>query len=213
MRAYRSAFLLCCCLLAACGGDKSAAGGASGEDGLPKPAAASGSVTGMPNPGVAVAHPAADSAQVPVAEQPPATNESPIENSDATAPIDQADDAQQAMSVLRNYYAAINARDLATAYALWGDGGRASGQTPQQFAAGFSATSGVSMELGTPGRIEGAAGSRYIEIPLTLETRQADGSLRRYAGTYTLRRSVVDGATPAQQSWHIASADLRAIVQ
>ena len=59
MHAHRFAFLLACGLLVACGGDKAGANAAAGEDGLPKPAAASGSVTGMPNPGVADARPAA----------------------------------------------------------------------------------------------------------------------------------------------------------
>ena len=65
MRAHRYAFLLCCGLLAACGGDKTANSGTPGDDGLPKPAAASGSVTGMPNPGVAQARPAASEPQAP----------------------------------------------------------------------------------------------------------------------------------------------------
>lgn len=58
-QASRFAALLGCCLLAACGGDdKAGTANAAGEDGLPRPAAASGSVTGMPNPGVADARPA-----------------------------------------------------------------------------------------------------------------------------------------------------------
>jgi hypothetical protein len=65
MHAYRLALLMSCCLLAACGGDKAGTDGAQGEDGLPKPAAAGGSVTGMPNPGVAEARPAASAAQQP----------------------------------------------------------------------------------------------------------------------------------------------------
>ena len=45
-------------LLVACGGDKAgAASGATGDNGLPKPGAVSGSVTGMPNPGTASAPP------------------------------------------------------------------------------------------------------------------------------------------------------------
>lgn len=63
MRTHRIAssiggVLLCCCLLAACGSDQSAADSAQGDDGLPKPAAAGRSVTGMPDPGVASARPA-----------------------------------------------------------------------------------------------------------------------------------------------------------
>lgn len=63
MRLHRVVFLLSCVLLAACGGDKAGAEGAPGEDGLPRPAAASGSVTGMPNPGVADTRPEAAAAQ------------------------------------------------------------------------------------------------------------------------------------------------------
>ena len=65
MHAYRFALLFSCCLLAACGGDKAGANGAQGDDGLPKPAAAAGSVTGMPDPGVAESRPAVSVAQAP----------------------------------------------------------------------------------------------------------------------------------------------------
>lgn len=59
MHMLRIAFLLCCGLLAACGGDKTGTVGAGADDGLPKPAATTGSVTGMPDPGVADRRPAA----------------------------------------------------------------------------------------------------------------------------------------------------------
>jgi len=209
MRMHHFSIALACALLAACGGDKAAAtDGAQGESVLPKPATAGHSVTGMPDPGVA------NPQMPPAAVQAPDIVELPDEaESDAAPSVDEADDAQQAVSALRAYYAAINARDFAAAHAQWSDGGRASGQSPEQFAAGFAGTDGVSVQIGSPGRIEGAAGSRYIEIPVSLEARQADGSMRRYAGDYALRRSVVDGATPEQQAWHIASADLREVPQ
>lgn len=50
-----------CLLLAACGSDNAAAPSQqSGEETLPKPDAAAGSVTGMPNPGAPLAPPPAD---------------------------------------------------------------------------------------------------------------------------------------------------------
>jgi hypothetical protein len=118
---------------------------------------------------------------------------------------------QDAVSVVRDYYAAIDARQFARAYALWSGGGNASGQTPQQFAGGFADTTQVVVETGAPGRIDAAAGSRYIEVPVAVRATHADSSIHRYVGAYTLRRAVVDGASAEQRAWRIASADLREV--
>ena len=200
--------LLCTCfLLAACGGKGDGRDDAATADGsLPIPAGTPRSVTGMPDPGRPLAVPAGEAIPSGATAEADAAPTEPLagdESGDATPGPDAA------VEVVRRYYAAINARDYASAHALWGDGGRASGQDAQQFAAGFAATTGVSVQIGAPGGIEGAAGSRYIQVPVTLDATQADGSHRRYAGSYTLRLAVVDGATPEQRSWHIASADLR----
>lgn len=200
--------LLCTCfLLAACGGKGDGRDDAATADGsLPVPAGTPRSVTGMPDPGRPLAVPAGEAVPAGAtaeADAPPTEPMAGDESGDATPGTDAA------VEVVRRYYAAINARDYASAHALWGDDGRASGQDAQQFAAGFAATTGVSVQIGAPGGIEGAAGSRYIQVPVTLDATQADGTHRRYAGSYTLRLAVVDGATPEQRSWHIASADLR----
>ncbi len=119
--------------------------------------------------------------------------------------------AADAVALVRDYYAAINARQFQRAYALWSDGGQASGQTAQQFADGFAGTREVSVELGAPGRQDAGAGQRYIEVPVAIRATQADGSVRRFAGSYVLHRAVVDGATAEQRSWRIRSADLREV--
>ena len=67
--------------------------------------------------------------------------------------------------------------------------------------------------LDAPARVDGAMGSRYIEVPGAVEAPARDGTVRRYVGAYTLRRSVVDGATPEQRAWRLASADLRELAQ
>ena len=111
--------------------------------------------------------------------------------------------------VVRDYYAAIAARDYGRAYRLWSDGGRASNQSPQQFANGFADTTGSSVEIGTPGDEDAGAGQRYIEIPVTVTATHADGSRHRYAGSYILHRTVVDGASAEDRAWRISSAKLR----
>jgi len=197
---------LFCLLLAACGSDKNATSSSSNADeSLPKPETAAGSVTGMPNPGTPSALPApADNLAIGNENPDIATEDTPALDSE----LSTLASSDAAVLVLREYYAAINARDYGKAYAQWSGGGRASGQSPQQFADGYATTQGVSVVLGEPGPIEGAAGSRYVQIPATLDATQADGSIRHYTGTFTLRMTMVDGASEAQRSWHIASADL-----
>jgi hypothetical protein len=114
-----------------------------------------------------------------------------------------------AVAVVREYYRAIDSLDYAHAWSLWSDGGRSSGQTLQQFADGFANTAHVVIDTGAPGAMEAAAGSRFIQVPVTIEATTRDGGTQRYSGTYTLRRAMVNGATPEQRAWRIASASLR----
>lgn len=229
--------MLAAALLAACGGDKTAAGRSAvdgvADEQLPTPAGAPGSaVTGMPNapgPGQVgegqvgpgpIGPPVTEPGTVALDENGNPLPSAGVPVDPATLPPPQdpaypvAEDeptAQDAVAAVRDYYAAINAQNYAQAFALWSDGGRATGQSPQQFADGFARTSGVSVEVMAPGRIDAAAGSRHIEVPVTLTAVQDDGSERKYAGRYTLRRAVVEGATPEQRAWRIVSADLREV--
>jgi len=133
---------------------------------------------------------------------------SPEDSAAAPAPEDSIGTAAQAVDVIRRYYAAINAGDFRTAYELWSDNGRASGQTFEEFEAGYAETARVEVEVGTPSRIEPAAGSRYIDVPVVVRAEAKDGEQQQFEGTYSLRRSVVDGATEEQRRWHIYSADI-----
>jgi len=116
-----------------------------------------------------------------------------------------------AAAVIREYYGAIQARDYRRAYRLWEGGGAASGQTYERFAVGFAGTARVAVALGKPGRMDAAAGSRYVEIPVTIRAVTRGGGEQVFEGSYVLRRSVVDGATEAQRRWHIYSAKIRAV--
>ena len=134
-------------------------------------------------------------------------------HADATpAPTDteaQTQDSGDAANVVRDYYRAINARRYGDAYRLWASDGAASGKSLETFRDGFATTASVDAVLGTPGPIEGAAGSRYVEIPVRVTAVATDGGRQAFTGSYTLRRSVVDGATPEQRAWRIYSAKVR----
>lgn len=227
--------LSCLLLLPACRGNVDQAAPSTETDAaLPKPAAGNGSVTGMPDrPGPGpIGH--AVQAQDAVQDSPFASDGTGIDGTgidsagmstgtDAGFPGSQAtsDDgpvadvvetvANDARIVLSDYYAAINTRQYDRAYRLWSDDGKASGQTLQQFAHGFADTTNVEASLGEPGRVDAAAGSRYNQVPLSIATTHDNGQVRRYIGNYTLRRAVVDGATPEQRAWRIASADIRVV--
>jgi len=118
------------------------------------------------------------------------------------------DTAEAAAAVIRSYYDAINRRDYERAYRYWSGEGSASGKAENEFANGFGQTAAVRVEIGTPGRIDPAAGSRFIEVPAEVTATNKDGAVERFRGKYVLRRSVVDGATAEQRQWRINSATL-----
>jgi hypothetical protein len=81
------------------------------------------------------------------------------------------------------------------------------GQSFEKFVGGFSDTASVSVEIGAPGEIEGAAGSNYIQIPVIISATSTDGSQQKFAGTYTMRSSNMAD----DKSWYINSAKVRKV--
>lgn len=226
---------LCAVLIAACSDRKPVAGVKTTVDGvadepLPAPSGTPGSaVTGMPGepgpgtPAATVEEPLAEEIALdadgnplpPVDEGDELGLEPPeqIAFDEGAAPVAVPADEpnpQEAVAVVRDYYAAINGGAFARAYALWSDGGRASGQSPQQFADGFANTMGVSVQIGAPGPVQGAPGSRFIEVPVSLIAGQREGGERHFEGTYILRRTAVDSAA-GQRVWRISSATLNEV--
>ena len=116
---------------------------------------------------------------------------------------------EQATAQLQNYYQAINARNYSQAYAEWDNQGQASGQSLAEFSRGYANTASVLTEVTGPGRIEGAAGSSYVTLPVTITATTANGQTQRFGGTYILRQANDEIRTPvAEQGWRIYSADI-----
>jgi len=111
------------------------------------------------------------------------------------------DSAQAAADVVQTYAALIEEGRIAEARRLW---------VPGVVAPTITAWREVRANVGGPGPIEGAAGSRYVTVPIRFEGRlDPDGRRSVEDGTITLRRvGEVDGATAEQRRWHIYSAQL-----
>lgn len=120
-------------------------------------------------------------------------------------------DARGAKALVRGYYAAIQAGEYEKAYRLWSGEGEASGKSLEEFRKGFADTKSVEVTIGKPSEIEGAAGSRYITIPVEIHAVTQSGAPQHFNGEYVLRRSVVDGATEEQRAWRIYSAKVREV--
>lgn len=113
-----------------------------------------------------------------------------------------------ATDVLRNYYGLLAAERFDDASQLWTPSERAnamrsSEQNVEQYER-------YDVEIGEPGRLEGAAGSLYISIPVRIHATRKAGEEVHLSGDATLRRSNdVPGATPEQLSWRIVRIELQ----
>lgn len=133
---------------------------------------------------------------------------------DDRTPVSEApftpESAQGAANVVQTYYALIEAGKYGEAWKLWSDGGGASGMSAAEFAASFDKYGEYHANIGAPGRIEGAAGSLYVEVPVQVYGRLKSGVEFNMLGPVTLRRvNDVPGSTAEQRRWHIARTDIQ----
>lgn len=123
------------------------------------------------------------------------------------AEVVQHTDADYAVAVIHDYYAAIGEGEFERAYGMWGSNGPPE-QTLEEFEAGFADTVSVEVETGEPARVEGAAGSHYVRVPVTITAKTRNGATETFEGSYTVRRTVVDGAPESDRRWHLHRATI-----
>ncbi|MBA4795193.1 MAG: MliC family protein [Phenylobacterium sp.] len=118
--------------------------------------------------------------------------------------------AQGAAQLVQTYYALLEQKKYDEAYRLWRDKGERSGMTAEAFAESFGRFSTYHAEVGAPGRIEGAAGSLYVEVPVHVYGELTSGEAFHLRGPVRLRRAnSVPGATPEQLEWRIDESGVR----
>ncbi|MDQ2879501.1 MAG: MliC family protein [Pseudomonadota bacterium] len=83
--------------------------------------------------------------------------------------------------------------------------------TAAAFAASFARYSEYHANVGAPGAIDAGAGQRYVTVPVQIYARlKRDATPVYMIGNVTLHRTGdIDGATTAQRSWHLHSADIK----
>ncbi|WP_230635533.1 hypothetical protein [Sphingomonas sp. Leaf4] len=143
-----------------------------------------------------------------VSAPPPAETPGPAPVPDL--PVQPEAGADAAVTVLRDYFAALSGGRYAEAYRLWNGRGEAAGMTRQAFADSFAKYAEYRATIGTPGRIDAGAGQRYIDIPVRVTGRLRDGTPVVLEGPVTLHRTGdIDGATAEQRSWRISASALK----
>lgn len=114
---------------------------------------------------------------------------------------------QGAAQVVQGYYGLLEERRFEDAQDLWNDSSAIGAQEDEIFARRFRGFSEIHANVGTPGPVEGAAGSLYVVVPAQVYGRIAANGKPWYAlRQVTLRRANdVPGSSEADRRWHIDS--------
>ena len=119
-------------------------------------------------------------------------------------------EALSAADAVADFYGALNAKEYTRAYQMWGQGGAASGKSLSAFRQGFADTQSTRVTIISISNVEGAAGSLFTTIAVTVEAQMKNGRVEHFGGDYHMRRvNDVPGASVEQLRWHIGSAQLR----
>ncbi len=114
--------------------------------------------------------------------------------------------AQGAANVVQTYYALIEARKYGEAHKRWAE--RPGDLADGTFADRFQPYAEYHAEVFAPGRIEGAAGSLYVTVPVRTYGRMKTGERFEEPAIVTLRRvNDVPGSTAEQRRWRIVKID------
>jgi hypothetical protein len=148
-------------------------------------------------------------APAPAAPVPAAPASSPMPADPNAIPASEKT-AAAAKQLLDDYFAALATRQYGRAYRMWGGRGEATGMSEAQFAASFAKYKIYDGRAFEAGESNGAAGSIYIDFPVTVTGILAKGGGFSLSGPMTLKRvNDVDGSTAEQRHWHIAASGLK----
>jgi hypothetical protein len=142
------------------------------------------------------------------ATSPPSTETTAVSQSITEAAEEAYENLNSPVELLASYYNGINRQEYQRAYGYW--------ETPpnsyDEFVAGFADTTSVQVIVQPPTRVEGAAGSLYVEIPVILIALHKDSSRHTFAGCFVTRKSNLQPPDiPEEDVWHLYQAEVEAV--
>ena len=138
-----------------------------------------------------------------VAPVPISTPAPPPPPAPALKPAIDPKSKEAASQLVRGLVEALNSGRMGDAWMLLGP----NAQTRKEFEARFARYASLKVTAGAPGDEEGAAGSIYLSVPLTV-AGSVSGKHVSDSATAILRRvNDVPGSTEEQRRWHIERID------
>ena len=123
------------------------------------------------------------------------------------APQQYLDDRSTPETVISSFYNAIGRQEYARAWSYYEDGQGV--PAFDAFVTGYSSTASVKVSFGQSAQ-EGAAGSTYWTLPVSLDAIDTKGKHTYFAGCYTLRLANPSiQAAPPFQPLHIVEGHLK----
>jgi hypothetical protein len=117
------------------------------------------------------------------------------------------DDRSTPEAVINSFYNAINRQEFARAWSYYQDGEGV--PAFDAFVKGYADTASVGVSFGQAAQ-EGAAGSTYWTLPVSLDATGSDGKHSYFAGCYTLRlANPAIQAEPPFRPLHIVEGHLK----
>ena len=140
---------------------------------------------------------------LPAPSAPPAVSNKPAHaRSTPKATVDPKS-SEAAVELVRGFVDLLNRGKFNESYMLLGPGA----PPRAEFDKDFSRYSDLKVTVGSAGEQEGAAGSIYLSVPLSV-SGTLDGKRSTRSATAILRRvNDVPGSTEAQRHWHIERID------
>lgn len=151
----------------------------------------------------ATPEPATESSGTPSPAPSPAVNASPRDYAPPRLTAEAEKGEEGARNLLLAWAAAMEDRAFSAAYGLFGEFAERTGKSETEYEAAFADYRTVHVALGE-GAPEGAAGSIFYEVPVTLSGTLVNGGTYLREGRMILRRvNDVPGAQPAELRWHL----------